>query len=48
MRDQLLYTNIEFKDIDATPTLIAPNTTSVTVMVVGETARAENFFLSRL
>ncbi|MGO3423269.1 MAG: phosphoethanolamine transferase [Pseudoalteromonas distincta] len=43
MRDQLLYTNIEFKDIDATPTLIAPNTTSVTVMVVGETARAENF-----
>ncbi|MBG9994851.1 phosphoethanolamine--lipid A transferase [Pseudoalteromonas sp. NZS127_1] len=43
MRDQLLYTNIEFKNIDATPTLIAPNTTSVTVMVVGETARAENF-----
>lgn len=43
MRDQLLYTNMEFKNIDATPTLIAPNTTSVTVMVVGETARAENF-----
>ncbi|EGI73253.1 lipid A phosphoethanolamine transferase, associated with polymyxin resistance [Pseudoalteromonas distincta] len=43
MRDQLLYTNIEFKNIDATPTLITPNTTSVTVMVVGETARAENF-----
>ncbi|MBE0360466.1 phosphoethanolamine transferase [Pseudoalteromonas aliena] len=43
MRDQLLYTNMEFKNIDATPTLIAPNTTSVTVMVVGETARAKNF-----
>ncbi len=43
MRDQLLYTNIEFKNIDAAPTLIAPNTTSVTVIVVGETARAENF-----
>ncbi|WP_350608722.1 sulfatase-like hydrolase/transferase, partial [Pseudoalteromonas sp. MER144-MNA-CIBAN-0113] len=38
-----LYTNMEFKNIDATPTLITPNNTSVTVMVVGETARAENF-----
>ncbi|KTF16541.1 phosphoethanolamine--lipid A transferase [Pseudoalteromonas carrageenovora] len=43
MRDQLLYSNIEFKSIDTAPTLIAPNTTSVTVIVVGETARAKNF-----
>ncbi|MEL0657459.1 phosphoethanolamine transferase, partial [Pseudoalteromonas issachenkonii] len=43
VRDHLLYTNMEFKNIDATPTLIAPNTTSVTVMVFCETARAENF-----
>ncbi|GEB70647.1 lipid A ethanolaminephosphotransferase [Pseudoalteromonas carrageenovora] len=43
MRDQLLYTNIKFKNIDTIPTLIAPTTTSVTVIVVGETARADNF-----
>ncbi|MDO6547410.1 phosphoethanolamine transferase [Pseudoalteromonas carrageenovora] len=43
MRDQLLYTNIKFKNIDTIPTLIAPTTTSVTVIVVGETARAKNF-----
>ncbi|MCQ8890608.1 phosphoethanolamine--lipid A transferase [Pseudoalteromonas carrageenovora] len=43
MRDQLLYSNIEFKSIDTAPILIAPNTTSVTVIVVGETARAKNF-----
>ena len=43
MRDQLLYTDIKFKTIDTSPTLIAPSATSVTVMVVGETARAQNF-----
>ncbi|MEM7149543.1 MAG: phosphoethanolamine--lipid A transferase, partial [Pseudomonadota bacterium] len=42
-RDQLLYSDIEFKNIDTTPTLASPSTTRVTVIVVGETARAENF-----
>ncbi|MDX1361979.1 MAG: phosphoethanolamine--lipid A transferase, partial [Pseudoalteromonas tetraodonis] len=42
-RDQLLYSDIEFKNIDTTPTLASPITTRVTVIVVGETARAENF-----
>lgn len=43
MRDQLLYSNIKFKSIDAAPTLIEPTIPSVTVIVVGETARADNF-----
>ncbi|URQ98849.1 phosphoethanolamine--lipid A transferase [Pseudoalteromonas sp. SCSIO 43095] len=42
-RDQLLYSDIKFKNIDTTPTLASPSTTRVTVIVVGETARAENF-----
>ena len=42
-RDQLLYSDIKFKNIDTAPALAASNATKVTVIVVGETARADNF-----
>ncbi len=41
--DQLLYSDIKFKNIDTAPALAASNATKVTVIVVGETARADNF-----
>ena len=43
IRDQWLVTAEPFQILDPTPTLIAPAQTQVTVIVVGETARAANF-----
>ncbi|WP_244390116.1 phosphoethanolamine--lipid A transferase [Pseudoalteromonas sp. KAN5] len=43
LRDQWLVTKEPFKILDSTPTLITPAQTQVTVIVVGETARAANF-----
>ncbi|MBE0457357.1 phosphoethanolamine--lipid A transferase [Pseudoalteromonas sp. KG3] len=43
IRDQWLVTAEPFQILDPTPTLIAPTQTQVTVIVVGETARAANF-----
>ncbi len=44
-RDRLLYSDIEFNIIDATPKLLTSDSQDrqVTVMIVGETARAKNF-----
>lgn len=43
LRDQWFYTDTPFATLDNTPTLSAAHSTRVTVIVVGETARAENF-----
>lgn len=43
IRDQWLYKDMPFKQLDTNPLLVKPSQTRVTVIMVGETARAENF-----
>ncbi|EKE82072.1 phosphoethanolamine transferase [Idiomarina xiamenensis] len=45
LRDQYFYPPLPFKLLDRQPQLINPNNNRLTVLVVGETARAENFSL---